>query len=123
MTIVKTTVGNSGFFINFLIAIGMLFAGLMLTSQLGGAMGKIAGAASSKMQSAGMSAAKWARRKIGPTGMITGGAALLTGGARVAIGMGRRIVGWRKIFTMEGCYGLAITQALAGYCGWTMGSG
>ena len=57
--IVQTKVGNSSFIVTFFISIGMLFAGLMLTSQLGGAMGKIAGGASNWMQRSG-------------TGLITG---------------------------------------------------
>ncbi|HLC99857.1 MAG TPA: hypothetical protein VJC11_02755, partial [Patescibacteria group bacterium] len=64
--IVQTKAGGSGFFINFLIAIGMLFAGLMLTSQMGGAAGKIAGSVSGKLQSMGTGIATG---RIGPTPM------------------------------------------------------
>ena len=53
----KTT--NTDFIIHFIISIAMMFIGLMLTSQMGGAAGKIAGAASNWMQKSG-------------TGLITG---------------------------------------------------
>src|SRR3989344_4204484 len=44
---------QADFLINYIIAIAMLFVGLMLTSQMGGAAGKIAGAASNWMQRSG----------------------------------------------------------------------
>lgn len=88
---------QADFLINYVIAIAMMFIGLMLTSQMGGAAGKIAGAASSKMQSYGTTAAKWTGRRVGvwgAVGAMTGGLGLMGGAiGGAAAGMGARTAG------------------------------
>ena len=64
ITGVQTT--QADFLINYIIAIAMMFIGLMLTSQMGGAAGKIAGGASNWMQKSGTG---FVTGRLGPTPM------------------------------------------------------
>lgn len=59
-------IGTGEFLIGFIISIAMLFIGLMLTSQMGGAAGKIAGGASNWMQRSGTG---FITGRLGPTPM------------------------------------------------------
>ena len=60
------TTTQADFLINYVIAIAMMFIGLMLTSQMGGAAGKIAGGASNWMQKSGTG---FVTGRLGPTPM------------------------------------------------------
>ncbi|TAN57593.1 hypothetical protein EPN15_03650 [Patescibacteria group bacterium] len=64
LTGLKTT--DTDFIIHFIISIAMMFIGLMLTSQMGGAAGKIAGGASNWMQRSGTG---FITGRLGPTPM------------------------------------------------------
>ncbi|MDP3043232.1 MAG: hypothetical protein Q8N21_02430 [bacterium] len=57
-----TTAGSEDNMIKFIISIGMLIGGLMVTQQLGGAAGSMAGNAIAKIKATGIGAAKWTGR-------------------------------------------------------------
>jgi len=102
-----TAIGESQVMLQFIIAIGMLMGGLMITQQMGVAGSGFAGSMYNKIRGAGLSAAAlpWKAAKRGiSTGekLLYGKTGIGLSPARVYRKMGERYAGWEKRMESEG---------------------